>query len=168
MLKIATTLKELNFSELMEVYAEGNEKTASAAYPNESRYQGIRRAEQDFYQYLNECFFLSEGSFYALWLENSQYMSALRMEPYRDGLLLEALETRPGQRKKGFAGALMRGVLDHTRGTAVYSHVSRRNAASLAVHRSCGFSQILDYAVYADGSVLTNSVTMKYTVPASL
>ena len=42
----------------------------------------------------------------------------------------------------------------------VYSHVSKKNAASMAVHSRCGFEKILDYAAYIDGSVNHSAVTL--------
>jgi hypothetical protein len=47
----------------------------------------------------------------------------------------------------------------------IYVHISRRNAASIAVHIACGFCKILDHAVYADGSVLRSSATYLYEKP---
>jgi len=71
---------------------------------------------------------------------SGRYVSALRLEPYRDGLLLEALETAPEQRRKGFAAALIRAVQCFLEGkTKLYSHVDKRNLSSLKVHEKCGF-----------------------------
>jgi len=85
------------------------------------------------------------------------------MEPYSDGFLLCALETAPDSREHGYATALVLEVLDYLSqqgsGT-VYSHVSKRNQSSLAVHKKCGFEIIKDYAVYSDGSVLQNCFTL--------
>ncbi|MBQ9167007.1 MAG: GNAT family N-acetyltransferase [Oscillospiraceae bacterium] len=169
MLLLFSHLCELNFSDLMEIYIDGNRENAVDRYPNESEYQGLLLAEQDFYQYLKECFFLTPGAFYAVWMEKGNYVSALRLEPYRDGLLLEALETKPEERRKGYAGLLVNGVLAYLReqkSVVVYSHVNKRNVPSRRIHESCGFQKILDYAVYADGSVLSNSVTYRYNFEA--
>ena len=169
MLQLFYHLCELKFSELMEIYIEGNKENAADRYPNESEYQGLLSAEQDFYQYLKECFFSTPGAFYAVWMEKKNYVSALRLEPYQDGLLLEALETKPEERRKGYAAALINGVLAYLReqnSVAVYSHVSKRNIPSCRTHESCGFQKILDYAVYADGSVLSDSVTYRYNFEA--
>ena len=101
------------------------------------------------------------GSVYAIWVEKDVYVSALRLEPYEDGLLLEALETAPAYRRKGYAEKLMRAVqMEFPQ--KIYSHVSKKNTASLAVHKKCGFRQVLDYAKYIDGSVVRNAVTLCY------
>ena len=167
MLKLATRMGELNFYSLMDVYREGNEETGARVYPNCSPAEQLLLAEQDFYQYLVQCFFSVDGAVYALWEEKGKYLSALRLEPYEDGLLMCALETMPQYRRQGYACKLIRGVqewLSQHGAIKVYSHVSRRNEASQRAHRRCGFRKILDHAVYADGSVLTGSDTYLYEV----
>lgn len=162
MLYIAKSLRDLNFGALMEVYREGNLENAKEFWPELPQGQGILWAEQEFYQYLREDFFSTDGGVYALWQENEKYISALRLEPYRDGLLLEALETAPEYRRRGYAGRLILAVLSQLQPKKVYSHVSKQNTASLSVHEKCGFQRILDYAVYIDGSVNQRAVTMCY------
>lgn len=165
MLNFYDRLQDMDFAALMAIYVEGNQENAAERYPQEPAAYGIMLAEQDFYQYLRKCFFPAPGARYAVWVENGMYVSALRLEPYQDGLLLEALETKPEKRHNGYAKALIRAVLQQLKaqgGTPVYSHVSKRNIASIRTHESCGFRRILDYAVYADGSVLTGSVTYRY------
>lgn len=159
MICIAKSLQELDFCQLMEVYEEGNQENGMEFWPDLPQGQQILRAEQDFYQYLRECFFTTEGAVYALWEVDGAYVSALRLEPYQDGLLLEALETAPQRRRMGYASQLIRAVLEQVGEQKVYSHVSKRNTASLRTHASCGFHRILEHAVYADGSVLTSSCT---------
>lgn len=159
MLHIAYSLKTLDFRQLMAVYEEGNLKNGAEFWPDLPAGLQLLRAEQDFYQYIKECFFSTEGAIYALWVVKEKYVSALRLEPYQDGLLLEALETAPQHRRKGYASALIRAVLTQVKDVKIYSHVSKRNTASLRTHEKCGFHRILEYAVYADGSVLTSSCT---------
>lgn len=159
MLLIARKLRELSFGGLMEVYREGNEENALEFWPQESPDRRLALAEQDFYDYLSRTFFSVPGACYALWETGGRYVSALRLEPYRDGLLMEALETAPDQRRRGYARQLIRAVVHSMDHCKIYSHVSKRNLASLRTHEACGFQKILDHAVYADGSVLTNSVT---------
>lgn len=159
MLFIAEKMADLNFRQLMDVYEEGNLENAAQFYSDEPREQWVLLAEQGFYQYLAECFFKTPGAYYAVWVENGRYVSALRLEPYKDGLLLEALETAPAERRKGFAEHLIRAVLERYGHEPIYSHVGKRNTASLRTHVKCGFHRILEHAVYADGSVLSSSCT---------
>ena len=161
MLYLATKLRELNFAQLMAVYKEGNQENGEVFFPELSEGQRMLRAEESFYQYLREGFFPTEGAVYAIWTENGKYVSALRLEPYEDGLLLEALETAPVCRRKGYASQLVRAVQEAFP-KKIYSHVNRKNTPSLAVHKKCGFRQVLDYAKYVDGSVERTAVTLCY------
>ncbi len=153
-------VKDLDFEKLMEVYAQSNRENAEDMFPEESPELGLLHVEQGFGSYLREDFFKVPGAAYYVLTEGDCYLSALRLEPYLDGLLLEALETRPNRRRQGFAAELIRGVLN-TVSCPVYSHVSRRNKASLAVHMACGFREVLDYAEYVDGTVNANAVTLR-------
>lgn len=160
MLIIAKRLGELSFPQLMEIYVEGNRENGADRYPEEPEYRQLELAEEDFRQYLAEDFFRQSGAFYTIWEENGQYVSALRLEPYRDGLLLEALETRPDQRRKGYAATLIQVVQNLPGVKKVYSHVSKRNAPSLGVHKKQGFRVVADHATYIDGSVNRRGFTL--------
>lgn len=157
MLLIAKKLEELDFSALMDVYIEGNREKAE-----EYGDGGLFRAEREFYDYLREDFFRQRDAFYAVWTQGRNYVSALRLEPYKDGWLLEALETGPDHRKKGYAKALMTAALEYMGQSVIYSHVSKRNEASLRAHNACGFQKYLDHVVYIDGSVSHRAVTLRY------
>ena len=159
MLYIVNRLRDLNFRQLMDVYEEGNLENAALFFPDEPENQWPLLAEQAFYQYLQECFFAADDAIYAIWIENDRYVSAARLEPYQDGLLLEALETIPNQRGKGYATALLLAILNEFSHKKIYSHVGKKNFASLRTHEKCGFYRILEYAVYADGSVTNSSCT---------
>lgn len=164
MLKIVYKLHDLCFSDLMQVYAEGNRENGAIQHPEASEKEQLLLAEQDFYAYLQE-FFRDNRSFYALWASGGRYVAALRIEPYADGLLLEALETAPEARGRGYAKALVRetlAYLDSNADIPVYSHVRKRNFASLAVHQACGFERIQEHAVLIDGSVMHNCCTFRY------
>ena len=153
MLITAKNLRDLSFGKLMEVYADENRKNGKMLWPDEPEYRAIALAEQDFYHYLQQVFFRTAGTCYQIWELDGKYVSALRLEPYRDGLLLTALETAPAYRGRGYAAMLVKAALQSAAGMNVYSHVDKRNIASLRTHTKCGFSQVLDYAHYTDGSV---------------
>ena len=160
MLILAQSIRDLSFSNLMGVYIEGNLENAEEFYPDLPEGQKLMQAEQDFYQYLNEVFFRTSGAVYAIWEAQGSYVSVLRLEPYRDGLLLEALETAPPSRRQGYAEKLIRAVQEQFSNQRIYSHVSKKNAASLQVHEKCGFRRISEYAVYIDGSVNRRACTL--------
>ena len=160
MILVFENLKEISFSQLMMVYEEGNRENGAEFWPDMEEGQRILRAEQAFYQYLREIFFPTENARYYVWVEQGNYVSALRLEPYRDGLLLEALETAPSMRKMGCAVKLIHAVQEQLPHGKIYSHVSKRNLASLKTHAKCGFRRIAEYAVEIDGSVSNRSCTL--------
>ena len=157
---MARKIGEISFSNLMAVYEESNQHNGKEKWPEESPALQLLLAEQGFHQYLRECFFTTAGAVYAIWQQDGLYVSALRLEPYQDGLLLEALETVPDGRRKGHAKALIRSVRSMYPDDKIYAHVSKRNIASLRTHESCGFRKILDHAVFIDGSVMQSFVTL--------
>lgn len=164
MLIIANSMKELDFRQLCYVYAQSNSERGVRDYSKHSVGEQIIFAEQDFYQDL-QCFLLEEKAFYAIWAPEGHYVSALRMEPYLEGFLLEGLETAPSARRNGYARALINAVLSYMSkqgDKTVYSHVKKENRASLAAHLTCGFTIWLKYANYVDGSISQNSYTLKY------
>lgn len=166
MLRIICSLSELHFGKLMYVYEESNQSNAFEFYDGIDRNLAVLNSEQDFYQYLNEIFFSTPGAVYAVWEKGGRYVSALRLEPYQDGFLLEALETAPDYRRKGYASALIRAVCSQIGDcgcSKIYSHVSKDNEASLKTHLACGFRKILDYAVYIDGTIRNTSYTLCFT-----
>lgn len=161
MLNVARSLKDLRFSELMQVYAQSNLEAAEKR-KNLPPMFALQLAEQDFRQYLQEVFFPTPGAYLCIWEEGGCYVSALRLEPYRDGLLLAALETAPAFRKRGYGAALIRAVQQHLGPGKLYSHVDKRNAASLRTHEACGFRLLSDHAVYLNGSVDYRCHTLLY------
>ena len=162
MLYWAKKLSELNFDSLMQLYQEGNQENALELYGQMEPAKALARAEQDFVDYLTEDFFTHKDARYAIWVQDDHYVSALRLEPWQDGLLLEALETHPNFRRQGFAKALICEMQKSLRGVAVYSHVSKRNKASLAVHKACGFVICKDSVRLLDGTVSSSGVTLRW------
>ncbi len=172
MLKLAYSLNDLNFSDLMAIYEEDNRKKGDTLYPELTDLGRLRQAEMDFLNYLKYDFFRVNGSFYAVWEAKSGPVCALRLEPYRDGYLLEALETAPEHRGKGYATALIQETMDYAVENdlaPVYSHIRKGNRASEQAHSACGFVIYKDVAAYIDGSVDGKSNTWIYTaIPGSM
>lgn len=162
MLLVCHTLSQLRFGQLMEVYRESVGENGAEFYPDLSAGEQLLRAEQDFYDYLRSGFFTQPGDLYCIWEENGCYISALRLQQFADGLLLEALETHPDHRRQGYGEKLIRAVLTQFQPEKLYSHIGHRNVASQAVHQKCGFRKIADHARYANGSVNSYCGTYLY------
>lgn len=162
MLQVVNRFSQLDFFALMDVYQEGNAENAEDLWPDLPEGQRLLQAEQEFCAYLKDVFFTTEGAVYCVWLYENTYASALRLEPYKDGWLLEALETHPDLRRRGFAKQLISSVQTLGNFDVIYAHVHKRNVPSLAAHRACGFQRIREMAVYIDGSVNHNACTMRW------
>lgn len=163
MLHIYRRASDINIAELMKVYAQSNSETGKMNYPNESEGLQIMLAEQDLYSYLREEFFTTPNAYYFVLSRNGKYVCAARAEPHMDGYLVEGIETRQDERRKGYAAQLLSALVKHINAdtdTAVYSHVKKSNVASLALHRSCGFGVLADSALLIDGTVSRAFVTM--------
>ncbi len=144
MLLVFDKLRSLRFSELTEVYAESLGKDGA---------QRLLRAQQELYAYLRQEFFTRAGDRYCIWEEAGEYVCALRLQRFEDGLLLDALETRPSCRRRGYAQKLLEAVSESTRGVTLYSHIRFDNRASRALHEKCGFRKCRAFSRLADGSV---------------
>lgn len=163
MLTVFQTMKQLNFGQLMDVYQETNRIRGEDEYPNLFPEEQRVRIEQDLYAYLREDLYAQKNGFCCVWTEEGCYVSALRMERYKDGWLLTALETAPAARNCGYGKALVKAVLAYMAeqgADAVYAHVNKQNEASLAVHYACGFWRMLEHAVFLDGSVSQKFYTL--------
>lgn len=139
--------EQLDLTQLLCVYRESLESG------------DLFSSTQEFYDYWSCGFFSQTGVSCAVWEEDGVYISAMCLEPYRDGLLVTALETRPEERGRGMAGKLISAVLQRLKSDddlKIYSHIQRRNIPSLRLHKSCGFSFCSDHAVFLDGSISRN------------
>lgn len=163
-MQLVRSMSELDMRQLLRVHEEsiyalcaGNSYHICGSVPE-------LQAEQDFYDYLTD-FFREYAGIYALWVIDDRYCSALRLEPYDDGLLLSGLETALEARGNGYATSLVVAVLKHLSASGyrkLYSHVRKDNIQSLQIHNTCGFQRVMEHAVYVDGSVYHNSCTFCY------
>lgn len=155
MFQVFDTLKQVDFRQLCNLYSDELLKAGKERYYHLSDNRKLLEAEQDFYHFLTE-FFKDADAFYGVWSVNGVYRAALRIEPYQDGVLLSGLQTAPDSRRKGYAASLMKETLTYLSDkgvNTVYSHIHKKNTASVNAHIKCGFKKILDLAVFIDGSV---------------
>ncbi len=144
MLIVAQSMRDISSERLLDIYRGSLGESLTA--------------RQDFYAYLRRDFFSRPGVVLAVWEAEGCYVSALRLEPYREGLLLTGLETHPEHRGMGYAQKLLLAALPS--GEKTYSHVAKDNEISLHIHQKAGFQIISDCAVYLDGSADGKSWTL--------
>ena len=145
MLRRITEYSGLDAGKLMDIYSESNEENTEYFFPEETdKAKAVRRVEEGFLDFLKNEFFSQDGA--AVWVleEDGAWLSALRTCKVGDDPLyyLEALETRPDERKKGYGARLLSGVVDALKKEGpfrLYACVSKKNTASLKTHGKCGF-----------------------------
>lgn len=143
LLKI-TSYAELDGRKLMDLYREGNLENTDYFYPDlEDKALALERVERDFLHYLETDFFEKKGNTYWVWEEHGVWISALRLYPISPGFYyLEALETHPDFRRRGYGARLLDAVLAELKARGPFrlrDCVNKKNAPSLGVHEKCGF-----------------------------
>lgn len=151
MLKIYRRFSELDIGQIMKIYAESLVRDYSAKELWES-------PEVLFLEDLR-LFFSNKNAHLAVWEHEGQCVSALRLEPYKDGFLISCLETAPSHRRNGYAFAILEETCSIYRGP-IYAHVAKDNLPSRNLHDRLGFVKHADHAVYVDGSVYTSVMTL--------
>ena len=155
MVKIIRSLRDLDIAQLKNVYAESLNCG-----------KDLLAAQQDFYGELAH-FFKEPSAYYAILQSEGDYVAALRVEPYRDGVIIAGLETAPTHRRMGYAKKLLSAVVQQMpSGVMIYSHVDKKNQPSISVHAACEFERKLEHAVFLDGSVSTKFCTFIKITPA--
>ena len=140
---------DIDERKLMDVYSESNYENTDYFYPDEEdKGLAVQKVEAGFLNFLEKEFFdLKEATYWVL-EKNGVWVSALRTSKIRDGLyFLEALETRPDDREKGYGSLLLAGVLGEMKKDGPFrlcDCVSKKNVASLRTHEKCGFRIVSD------------------------
>lgn len=168
MLHKITSFEEIDGRKLMDLYQEGNLENAEYFYPEEALPTAIRKCEADFLQFLEMKFFRREGSEYWILEAEDTWVSALRLNRIADNFYyLEALETHPGYRKKGYAVCLLNSVIDdlkHRGPFRLCDSVGKTNTASVRTHQKCGFEIVSESAFdYLNNETDAGSYGMQYT-----
>lgn len=132
---------------LMDVYSESNYENTDYFFPDEpDKEAAVQKVEAGFLSFLKNDFFNKADATYWILEINGVYVSALRTCMIQKGLYyLEALETRPDQRRKGYGAKLLSLVVGSLKENGPFrlcSCVSKKNTASLKTHVKCGFQVV--------------------------
>lgn len=154
---------------LMAVYEESNTENTDYFYPDiTDKKLALQKVEADFLNYIETEFLSCTGNTYWVFEENGIWMSALRLYEVKEGLYyIEALETRPDYRRRGYAFRLLCGVIDELKKQGAFrlcDCVSKKNTASLKIHEKCGFAIVSDIGYdYLSGENDVRNFGMEYT-----
>lgn len=142
-----------------EIYIEGCTENALEKYPDADDLSAAIWAEEaSFITYLQSFFASPDNAYYVL-EENGMPVCATRLSRIADFYYLEALETPPKYRKKGYASRLLKELttLLHQRGPVdIRDCVSKTNTASLATHKKCGFIIAEESGIYYPSNTINN------------
>lgn len=149
MLLVFESPEGLDPARFMGIYRESNEENTDYFYPDlKDKAEAVRRVEADFLDYLRRDFFSREGNRYLILEENGLWVSALRLSYVEEGLwYLEALETRPDCRRRGYGAKLLTEALEYLKQKGPFrlcDCVGKRNVPSLKTHEKCGFAVATD------------------------
>ena len=149
MLKRITEYQKVDTRKLMDVYSESNYENTEYFFPDETdKEAAVKRVEAGFLDFLKNDFFNKAEAVYWVLEIDGVYVSALRTCRIQKGLYyLEALETRPDSRKKGYGAKLLSSVTESLKENGQFRLcccVSKKNSASLKIHEKCGFRVVSD------------------------
>lgn len=133
--------KEDMYRMVHSVYIEASYENAKEKYPESEDLTEAMKQEETYFveKFLGKFMSKNENSYYVL-EENGVWVSALRLTKLDGYFYMEALETAPDYRKKGYAEKLICEVIKQLGESAVIrSNVRKTNVASLATHKKCGF-----------------------------
>lgn len=169
MLKIITSFSDINKRMLMDIYAESNAENAPHFFPDiADKELALEKVEQGFLQYLERDFFTCPESAYYVLEAEGKWVCALRVYKIKRGLYyLDALETHPQYRRKGYASALLQKVTDVLKAYGSFrlcDCVDKNNEASLKTHKRCGFCAVSEAGYhYLDGEADSRDYGLAYT-----
>lgn len=143
-------LKHLSDKEailLMSVYKESNKKNISYFFPKiQNAEKGLQMVEEAYTQWLRDDFLKNQNMSCYVWEEKGVWVSSLRFHCIDSKVyFIEALETHPEYRRKGYAEKLINSIIDSLKESESFeisSYTSINNIASQKTHKKCGFLKL--------------------------
>ena len=160
--------QKVNTRKLMDVYSESNYENTGYFYPDEpDKEAAVQKVEAGFLDYLKNDFFNKAGAAYWILEINEVYVSALRTcRIQRDLYYLEALETHPDYRRKGYGTILLSSVAETLKEYGPFrlcSCVSKKNTVSLRTHEKSGFQIVSEEGYdYMNGEADNQDFGLEY------
>lgn len=139
------TFEALDGRKLMDLYQESNLENVPYFFPDAADQEAaLRKVETNFLHFLKSDFFEQAENTYWILEEKGIYIAGLRLTEFKPHqFYLEALETQPGYRRKGYAVKLFADVFSQLRqdgSFAIYDCVDKTNVSSLKAHEKAGFT----------------------------
>lgn len=154
LLKIRELL-DSDTTSLMDIYQESSKNNVSYFFPEIIDIEeGIKKANKAYLEYIRNDFLKRNNTCYYIWKDNGIWVSAMRLYKIKGSIyFMEALETHPLYRKRGYAEKLISSVIEELKQDGDFemrSYVNINNVASRRTHIKCGFEEssesVFDYA----------------------
>ena len=144
-----TNYNEIDQRKLMDIYSESNFENTDYFFPDETdKDKAVKQVEEGFLNFIKNEFLNKDEATYWVLEEDGMWISALRIcKVEKELYYLEALETRPDQRKQGYGYKLLHETIEEYKKIGPFvlcDCVSKRNIPSLKTHEKCGFKIVSD------------------------
>lgn len=160
MLIHVTQVEEGSLEQLFSVYEESMKNL-------QSRYSSLEAMKASYADFLNE--FLSKPNQYVfVEATGDQWVSGLRAIECEKGCwFLEAVETKPEERRKGHGQRLLLHTLDYLKARNMretFCQIAKNNTKSQQLHKSCGFIPTDDPSIDPWGQWDEHTILFRYMV----
>lgn len=147
---ITNDIDRIDFEKLMDIYEESNCENIQKAYKIADGLDDFYEKEKiykiykdSYISYLKNEFLANKENYLVILKDKDVYLSGLRLHYRKDYYLIEALETNPNFRNKGYGERLVRDLLKEFKDKTVFrSEVSISNEKSLGLHKKVGFKVV--------------------------
>lgn len=166
-LLIFNNFNSVETERFLAVYKESTADNASRWYPELEPAEAIKKYESGYLEFMQNGFFNVGGTLYIL-SDGEYYVSALRLiQLSENDYFLEALETNPGFRNRGYAKQLLNKTIysltENALNFTIKSHIEKNNTASINAHLAAGFVITADY-ITEDGKIFNSDYELTYEV----
>lgn len=143
--------ESVDAEQFLNIYKESSADNAQKWFPELEKAEALKEYENGFLGFMKNDFFSGGGLLFII-ADCGCYVSALRLyEKAPAEYYLEALETNPDCRKKGYGREvllqLQRYLKNHSKSYILTAHVEKTNIPSLKAHKSAGFEITADYVI---------------------
>lgn len=150
-LLVLNRFEEVDERQFLNIFKESSVENAGKWYPELEEAEALQQYENGFIGYMRTDFWREGGKLFIL-SDGNDYVCSLRLfEKAPQEYYLEALETNPSFRLKGYAKELLFQLQQYLKKRhndyVITAHVAKTNAASLNTHRAAGFIVTADYVV---------------------
>ena len=170
MLLVLQSPEKLDVPALLAIYRESALENCQGMFPAENFSTSLKQYEAGYAAFMRKEFFTQPGRFWMIETADGLWASALRLLPLEEPntWMIEALETHPDHRRKGYGAQLLADTIrfmEETHGSVtLLSGVGKRNTASLQTHLRSGFVREKETWT-EDGETSDRTCTMAYRSP---